>query len=540
MRSLLFVVFCVLTGCQVAAGTSSLAIRSEVDAGPESDAGPPSAGTGGKPTPTAGSGGTGGTMMRDAGPQDAAPDADPPDADPCMRPEGSECNWLEQCGCEEGEICQARGADAKGTCVKAGKRELGETCKSADECKEGTCDQRVCREYCTDRCDEGRCLPATVEGNKPSDKINVCWQSCQAGSDSCESGTTCQTMDMNGMKAAFCLPPADPCPTTEDGQCDEPVMCAAGTDSVDCSCKKDEGAECNLVAQCGCQKGKSCEFSDKTKKATCVARPPDGVEEGGLCADDLSCKAGRTCTFNALGGSCKKYCDTSTDCSNEGDECRQVTDGKGQDVPGFKICAISCSEARPCPESNSCLKTETGSFCFPYIPEIPGAECNLTFQMGCDFMSGVACRLDQSGSEISASCQAHMGQLPAGSACTSDTDCEADAACHWGTCRSFCDPKTARSDAPPVGCLTGLCEAPRLASQDAAPFSLCMMNCASDSGCDAGLQCMSYRSFQQGGLCVRPETTNCPTNDGKCDEPMPRGTGLCAPGFDTADCMVTP
>jgi hypothetical protein len=34
-----------------------------------------------------------------------------------------------------------------------------------------------------------------------------------------------------------------------------------------------------------------------------------------------------------------------------------------------------------------------------------------------------------------------------------------------------------------------------------------------------------------------PLTTTCPTTNQRCDEPAPNGTGLCAAGFDAAECM---
>lgn len=535
-NSIWLVVFSLLSACQILSGTDPLEIASKPNP-IEADAS--TGGGGSTPPPKGGNGGTAGDMMADAGPLDAGPPDAGPDGGHCERAEGSECNWLEPCGCKEDEICQARGADAKGTCVKPGKRKLGETCKSPDECEEGTCDQRICRAYCTDRCDDGRCLPASGEGDKPLEGINVCWKSCQAGTDSCQSGTTCQTRDMNGTKAAFCLPPADPCPTTEDGKCDEPTLCAAGTDSVDCSCMKAEDAECNHVEQCGCPKGKSCELADSTHKPVCAVRDIPGLQVDELCATDQSCGKGLTCTFNPF-GSCKKYCADSTDCAGPNDECVQVADRDGKDVPGFKICRTGCSDANPCPANNSCVKSETGAFCRPFEPEIPNASCNLTFQLGCDGMPGAACDISPQGSSYTAACVSHSGQLPAGSLCTgSASDCEAGTLCVGGVCRRYCDPelRTAETGAP--GCsLSGTCSAPRLADSTSAPFNVCFASCAADSDCDTGLQCQLSSIGHP--VCSVPMTSDCPTDNNRCDEPMPRGTGLCAPGFDSADCMVSP
>lgn len=504
-------------------------------------------GDSGESQPVSGSGGMrsdatdGGVVDGGRGAKDAgAPDPAFRDTGPaCESPEGSDCDWLTECGCDDNEHCQALGAQAKGTCVKRGRRKVGETCRSADECEAGTCEQRVCRAYCRDRCDDGLCLPATGEGGKSLASVSVCWKSCQAGNnETCGEGTTCQTRDIEGRKAALCVPPADPCPTTEDGQCDEPVMCAAGTDSVDCSCEKEEGAECNHVAQCGCPKGKSCEFSNITHEPVCALRDPGGLGANAVCSESQSCAAGLTCTFNPY-GSCDKYCTTSTDCPGAGDECVAVG-SDGADIRGLRVCSTACSEASPCPPNNSCYKYETGSFCRTYVPEIQGATCNLTYQLGCDGMPGAACDLDLSGGNLTARCLPHTGMLPVSAHCDDASECEAGAVCIWGACRRFCDLSLATSATDAPGCNNGVCVAPPLASDgSAAPF-ICIVPCSSDAQCDVGLQCQVGSVGDQAGYCRAPLTDDCTVNDGECDEPLPRGTGLCAPGYDTADCIGTP
>jgi hypothetical protein len=204
------------------------------------------------------------------------------------------------------------------------------------------------------------------------------------------------------------------------------------------------------------------------------------------------------------------------------------------DVQGFKICGTGCSDSLPCPANNTCLKKETGSFCYPYVPEISGATCNLTYQAGCDRMSGVACDVTSSGSTFSAACVPHSGQVPVGSICSSATDCEAGSMCHLGVCRHFCDSSVERD-----GCDQGTCFAPPITGGKAA-FELCYIPCRSDSECGSGRQCSFGSLTAEVGLCRVGATDTCTVNDGECDEPRPRGTGICAPGYDTADCMVTP
>jgi len=529
------VVFCALSACQVVSGIAPLDIDPEPD---QPDASPgtrvdpikPAAGSGGSNGGTGATGGSAGDG-RDAGPKDAGMDGG--DAmPPCERPEGSECNWATECGCEENEHCQARGADAKWTCVKRGKKKLGETCSSADECDEGTCDQRVCRVYCDDAsdCDQGQCLPATGEGDKLIKDVKVCWRACQAGSsDACPSGTTCQTREQDGKRASFCIPPANPCPTVENGICDEPVMCAAGTDSVDCSCDKPADVNCDHVSQCGCAQGKSCKLANTSFEPICVERVGTAKSDE-LCKTHDDCDDGLACTFNPY-GSCHKYCADRTDCAGENDICGQVTSG-GKDIPGYKICVRGCNDSSPCPANNSCVKREDGNFCEPFVPEIPGGTCNLTLQHGCETMPGTACV----ATEGTTTCQAHTGQLPRNSACTASSECEAGNVCMLGVCRHYCDDNALSSSSAVEGCvLGGLCTAPLLVGGDKAPFKVCIETCTSDRDCDAGLLCFVGEEGNTVGFCATP-TAPCPTNNGVCDEPIPLGTGNCVAGADTADC----
>ena len=539
-----------LSACQVFAGTSQLTesnIMSDAGPGPDTsrDAAPAEAGRGGgggkggagdEPEPVAGSGGASGEPAV-GGEGGGGSGGMKPEEPACEKPEGAACDLYEECGCdEETEHCQARGAEAKATCVKRGEKKIGEPCKSPDDCAEGTCDQRVCRAYCeeSDDCNAGQCLPATGEGDKPLKDIKVCWRACQAGnSDSCTDGTTCQTREVDGKKASFCIPPADPCPTVEDGHCDEPVMCAPGTDSVDCSCEKADDVECNHVAQCGCRMGKSCKLSEADFKPICGeidgAAGPDE-----LCSSNESCGAGLACTTYDY-GSCHKYCADKTDCKGEDDKCVQVT-SNGEDVPGFKVCVSGCSDSNPCPPNNSCVQQEPGVFlCHPFKPEIAGGTCNLSKQRGCEATPGTACMPTATGTV----CEPHNGQRPRGASCAASSECEAGNVCVAGVCRHFCDDTAPGSSDVALGCVPGgLCTAPRLSTGSDAPFKICLEPCTADSDCDTGSLCRVGEVGRRVGYCAAPMTP-CPT-DNICDEPIPRGTGSCVAGSDTADCGGAP
>ena len=548
MKNAWFVLLCALTGCQVVSGISPLHVDDELaieEAGRSGMGGKPAAESGGKGGES-GEGGHGGQGGGHAGTSGAGGDPETagsggaPIVDDCTPDSEAECDWLKDCGCKEDQHCQARGAEAKATCVKKGKRKLGETCKSPDECEQGTCDQKVCRAYCEgDRCDGGMCLPHTGEGDKPIANVKVCWKSCQVQKqEGCVSGTSCQTREVHGTKGPFCVPPADPCPTTQDGVCDEPVSCAPGTDSVDCSCEKPEGQACNTLKQCGCPKDQVCQFDSNNNKPVCGTRNPMPVATGGLCKSNAECAPGNDC-IGYPSGSCKRYCDTNADCPGKLDQCKSVVDSKGNDIPGYKICVAGCDASTPCPEHHSCQKQSTGSVCIGFEPDVPGSVCNLTRQMGCENMSGTACVADIAMGK--AVCQAHTGMVPAGGNCTTREECESGTDCFLGVCRDYCDPKVRVRNPdqdPAFGCSSKneVCKSPKKADQSSTPFNMCLQSCTSNSGCPTGQACFNTTDY--GTICSKQLTTDCPTNNKRCDEPQ--GTGICAAGFDTADCMGTP
>lgn len=522
-----------LVGCQVASGISSLEIQASTAAGDGGKSGkePDMAG--------AGRGGGGGGEMAgiSGGAGSMAGVGGVPPEPPCERRDGDDCRYLEQeCGCKEPQHCQVRGAEAKATCVKRGDRKVGEPCKTPDDCREGTCDQRVCRKYCENSCDGGKCLPATGSDNKPIAGVNVCWKSCQAGSqDSCPSGTTCQVREASGSKGAFCLPPANPCPTTEDGKCDEPTYCASGTDTVDCSCEKQEGQMCNPIAKCGCPKGKSCEYSS-TGTPTCDDRSKATAKLSEFCKDDPSCEPSLTCTFNPY-GTCKAYCRDKADCPGKLDRCQAVTDRSNKDL--FNVCVPGCDDTVKCPDHQACVSSEDGAFCRPYRVEVPNGTCSLSLQLGCESEPGTSCFFGMGDkSEWLSACVPWPGKAPSGAACGVNGDCESGHVCVSHVCKHFCDLQQVNA-----GCAKGTCGSVSYGGNN-APFGACSLPCSSDTDCSAGLRCAPLQLDESTTIkscqLTTPLTTTCPVNNGRCDEPAPKGTGLCATGSDMADCMGAP
>jgi hypothetical protein len=453
----------------------------------------------------------------------------PPPEDCPDKAEDAECDFLEDCGCaDEAMHCQARGADAKPTCVKRGKKELGERCEKPDDCREGTCDQKVCRAYCEDSCDGGRCLHATDASGKAIDKLNVCWQACQVErAQSCSEGLSCRVLEIEGSKGAFCTAPLNPCPTVEDGKCDEPDICATGTDAFDCSCTKPEGQSCDPVSQCGCNKkrGDTCRFDNKGK-AGCGVPGKLSVDE--ICKEYSDCGPGLGCTF-LVRGTCTKYCRENADCPGKTDTCIQVTDD-ARDIPGYRVCRTGCGDVMQCPEHHECVEPDRDSpYCVAYEPELPGAQCNLTYNLGCETQPGTSCALD--GVSKTAVCSSKAGSGQDRDLCRSNTDCAAGFGCLSHRCTAFCDRKSALT----------FCDDPAAVCEPwdkESSLGMCLRPCNSDPECGAQGKCSDIGLEDGNKICTHVPYSMCPANlvgDSVCDEPT--GSGLCAAGTDTADCM---
>lgn len=114
---------------------------------------------------------------------------------------------------------------------------------------------------------------------------------------------------------------------------------------------------CDLHPQCGCDPGEACNVKD-TAGAT-VCEDPGSVGQSMACQVINDCLIGSTC----VGGGCKAYCGSDTDCPGAGSiagQCFQVS-SSGVPVPGLKVCTEHCQPWDP----YSC---NYGLGCFPYGP----------------------------------------------------------------------------------------------------------------------------------------------------------------------------
>jgi hypothetical protein len=162
------------------------------------------------------------------------------------------------------------------------------------------------------------------------------------------------------------------------------------------------------------------------------------------------------------------------------DTCQPVSDSMGKEV--YRVCATGCSDTMPCPANNSCYKASTGSFCRPFVSELPGGECNLSGQLGCDKKPGTACApVEAADKSLTTGCIQRTGKLPIGAACTMGSECENGSTCAIGVCRHYCDASKKRSDGTTFGCAAGeQCAA--LSSGDAAQPNVCLKSCSFQQG----------------------------------------------------------
>ena len=537
-------------GCQVVTGLHDLEVHD--------------AGTGRIENPSRGE--------RDTGVTDAEPAAEAgvQDAGLCPAPPGLTCDLVTQCGCKAGEHCQALGFPPRPSCVKPGPRAPGSTCSTAAECPRGqTCDHRTCRAYCrTDAdCEDGRCVEVE-SANTASTGINVCWERCRAGEvEACGPNARCRSLQPpRGAEGEYCAAPADPCPYVENGVCDEAKgtgECAAGTDRRDCACEPSlPDATCDLIDQCGCAKGSAC-FPVSTEpgrySATCA--PWSGTKkQNEPCSEAAECAPGHLCRFNGL---CTRLCESEVECP--GGVCLPIDLGSSE-TGELKSCHWTCDRAKPaCGPHAQCVEFDDrfkvrGAFCSVPLqkcfendgvcdepegsgicadgtdpvdccrPSLPGGECNLALQCGCESKPGTSCVETGVGTAMHATQCGVPGEKAANNWCYLDADCGRGLGCFGNVCRAYCATDTACGDG-------GRCVATVRNGMTTA-VKACLGPCSpvTNAPCGANTTCTSgtIQEGQATGCTFVPLTADCPTGNGRCDEP--EGTGLCAEGSDPADC----
>lgn len=502
-----------------------------------------------------------------------------PESGTCQVPEGKACNPVGQCGCPEDQHCQALGDDATPTCSAPGKNEAGSGCGSPSDCPKGqTCDRGSCRDYCRrdEDCDQGSCLPAAGPDGKPMTNLNVCWKSCEDDQVKCPGGTTCRSLKTPlASTGKYCVAPLDPCPSVEDGVCDDPrgtKACAKGTDDKDCECDpKLRGAQCDPVEQCGCKLDSSCEAmldlasSDKVQQIGARCTPWGAGDLNQTCTNTSDCQRGLFCHPQL--SVCTRYCSADVGCP--GGACLPLPN---QDNVSLGYCLTACNRdsGKPCSDKAVCAtldpapsgkQSAPGDYCvaprstdcphdgvcdepkgtgrcaagFDFEdcckPPDPGSVCDPVDQCGCEQQPGTQCQ-HVTGSTKSM-CQPEGKQEP-GSKCTSDMgQCPAGYHCMFNVCRKYCDEP---NDCGKAG---SLCVPGVDAMGNRLPrVGACWMPCdyTVEGSCPSGTTCA--RTSAVLSFCIVPFSP-CPADhvgNGQCDDTRPGGSRYCAMGTDP-DCQ---
>jgi hypothetical protein len=149
-----------------------------------------------------------------------------------------------------------------------------------------------------------------------------------------------------------------------------------------CCAPPASGGECNQLPACGCASGKVCYPSSTSHAMVCLTG--NNLVEGADCSSGLSCQSG----FGCFGGTCKRYCNTDTDCPAVAGlrTCNQTTwSDDSTNILGVKVCGRICDPAHPqnptapllsCPSGFGCDSSATGlSYCFQTSPLSAGSTC---------------------------------------------------------------------------------------------------------------------------------------------------------------------
>jgi len=508
---------------------------------------------------------------------DAASDAGA--APRCILPDGIECDLVRQCGCDEGETCQGQGSSHRPRCGTPGPRPAGASCDATSECPAAhTCDRGSCRRYCAEDadCKGGACLPAAAAGGKLLPDVKVCWQPCQRDSKTtCADGTTCRsTKTPYGDPGDYCVAPFDPCPTIEDGVCDEAKgtgACAKGTDTKDCNCDpRLPGTKCDPVAQCGCDGEFTCQaMLLKDERATAnISRYTAACIKAGskplgqACNETHDCQQGSFCHVQQK--VCTRYCGSDADCGDGA--CLKLPN---PDDPKLGVCLSACDRqtGAPCAKSAACVHFEksnigpakTGDFCWsPQTsmcpkdgkcdepegtglcaegadsadcckPPAAGGECDPVSQCGCEAKPGTQCQhLPYS---------ATTACMPAGTGapwgrCDDETPgaCPPGYACSDRVCRKYC--------ADDCGGAGNLCvEFNDREGKALEGVGACFMGCdfSKPNVCPNGLVCARFNPMA--ALCIAPYPQCLPEfiGNNQCDDTREGGSRLCELGSDP-DC----
>ena len=367
---------------------------------------------------------------------------DPPPSEMALMPVLPDvCDLLMGGGCEAGQTCRFDADRGERVCRAAplaslepyGLCTVDDECPVAHRCLDGVC-SKVCDS------------PAECEGanalclDEPDSGLGVCTRPCdlvapdapRAGLQACGAGARCEYV-RNGSYTS-CFGPGSSFaggPCQADRECPASFLCVASRctracdasggscglgqacggfvdyagQSVGSCCSVPEGELCDLVSNCGCAAGESCDHYD-VEPNYCRVLPPNPVAANARCDLGSDCSLAHTC----VGLSCSLLCKSDADCTGEGELCIETQDLAGNLNLGLRVCARGCDVLAPFESSNGFLACGEGTVCSPYVSQVGPT----TFCFG-------------------------AGEVPVGGRCLFDTDCAPGLLCGSGACGEPCE-----------------------------------------------------------------------------------------------------
>jgi len=312
----------------------------------------------------------------------------------------SSASCCDDCGCGAGQTCAAPAGGGAKSCTTTNPtgKNPGEACAADAECKgEGSICVKRPGGYCL-------MLGCTPGANGTSD---------------CPSGSTCVSGG-------------------QDDQGNTIYVCAAGPCATDAECRQSEGYVCDTDHVCwsyqyvpvntgGAAMGAACTDNAQCESGVCIAESWNVGYTGGYCS--VGCVA-------TTAGSCP----TGSACVDQ------------SAVFGVSICAKNCTQNSDCRTGYVC----TAGACLPPAPSCGDGTCSASETQAtccedCGCPAGQNCGTDHA-------CHAGGGSVPAGGACTQDSQCTGTGA--------VCDTYL--------------------------PGGYCLLPCATDNDCAAGSYCQAF------------------------------------------------
>jgi len=387
----------------------------------------------------------------------------------------------------------------------------------------------------------------------------------------CQSVTSLDKLDIEGTSIRdAAVSGMDAAPPLLDAAIDAMADAQTGAQiDVGPICLVPDGAECDVVSQCGCEPTQHCQARTSLLRATCVEKGSHAPWS--RCQSASECPTGQTCDR----GSCRSYCAGDSDC--EGGRCFAIASSDPDAVSGIEVCWKQCQpgQANACAAGTTCRSVRTpdgssGAYCVApsdpcpseadgvcddssgtgqcadgtdskdcnCTPTLSGASCDPIKQCGC--AAGLTCDLQTIETDVSddnvltfTGICAKAGNKPLYAECSDAEECARGLTCDLNVrmCVNIC-----ASDAD---CIEGACK--RIPHKDDGDVGLCTPRCdrTTNAPCLQGTTCASFDRLwskffaKPGDYCWLPVQANCATGNG-CDEPQ--GSGICVAGSDPEDC----